>query len=155
MTEQDERELQYQRDCGAPTKVLLPSDLDYAMREHPEARPSSDIVEVLAVIEGANDGPNWHWLLALEHNFTYITGGCDYTGWGCQSGAEKFEAPTLTECLALVGEAERGDFERQLRADQNVRHLSDDDLQSLFERVEREIVRRAQEQMERGFPGAS
>lgn len=54
-------------------------------------RPGVSIAEidkVLAVVEGENDGPDWFWVLALTGaRFALLTGGCDYTGWDCQSGA--------------------------------------------------------------------
>lgn len=45
--------------------------------------PDADVAEVLADIQGANDERPWHWLLMLEDGtFAYVTGSCDYTGWG-------------------------------------------------------------------------
>ena len=45
-----------------------------------------DIVRVIAVWEGENDGDSWRWIVALKSGrFAYLIGGCDYTGWDCQS----------------------------------------------------------------------
>jgi hypothetical protein len=78
-------QLMWQRECGISESlavVVLDSDLQQAFHNC-VARPSAAIVEVLATIDGANDGPDWHWLALLANGyFAYITGGCDYTGWG-------------------------------------------------------------------------
>lgn len=42
-----------------------------------------DVVEVLKMVEGENDGPPWLGLFRLrDERFLYIEAGCDYTGWG-------------------------------------------------------------------------
>lgn len=59
-----------------------------------------DIAEVLAVWEGENDGDDWRWILRLQdHRFVFLRGGCDYTGWDCQSYAVSFFAASAVECL--------------------------------------------------------
>lgn len=46
------------------------------------------ISAVLAVWEGENDGDDWRWVVSLhDGRFAFIQGGCDYTGWDCQSWA--------------------------------------------------------------------
>ena len=62
------------------------------------------ISHVLAVVEGENDGPHWHWIVALKDpaTFAYINGWCDYTGWDCQSEACVEETATVDASLALV-----------------------------------------------------
>lgn len=58
------------------------SDLYYALETVP-LNPSADIIEILATKAGANDGPDWHWIVMLANGkFAYIRAGCDYTGWG-------------------------------------------------------------------------
>lgn len=48
-----------------------------------------DIEEVLALIEGERDWTDWHWIVKMRSGgYAYITGGCDYTGWDCESHAE-------------------------------------------------------------------
>lgn len=62
-----------------------------------------DVAYVLAVITGENDGPDWHWIIAMkDHTYAYVTGGCDYTGWGCQDWGDANIVPTLREALDLV-----------------------------------------------------
>lgn len=47
-----------------------------------------DIQKVLAVWEGENDEDDWRWVLQLKDGrFVFLQGGCDYTGWDCQSWA--------------------------------------------------------------------
>lgn len=69
-------------------------DLVACLEYNPQRFGPQDIQQVLAVIEGENDGANWHWVLQLKPEsavdgkwFAYLTGGCDYTGWDCQSSA--------------------------------------------------------------------
>ena len=41
------------------------------------------VAEVLASVEGENDGPEWAAILRLhDGRFAYVEAGCDYTGWG-------------------------------------------------------------------------
>ena len=43
----------------------------------------SDVVEIVALVEGENDGPDWVGVFRLhDGRFASITAGCDYTGWG-------------------------------------------------------------------------
>jgi len=72
------------------------------------------IVDILATIEGENDERNWHWIVRTDEGFAYVTGGCDNTGWDCQSNCDVFEASTIRDCLRLVGDAERGELRDQL-----------------------------------------
>jgi hypothetical protein len=81
------------------------SDLDSALL-HNVVALSGSVDAILSTIVGENEGANWHWLVLLSSGrFAYITGGCDYTGWDCQSSCEAFEADSLREVLRLVPEA--------------------------------------------------
>lgn len=94
---------------------VLHGELDYAVEFNPSARPSAPIVDILATIEGENDGANWHWLVLLESGVVaYITGGCDYTGWDCQSNCETFEEPTVELAVRQIAEAYRDEIVAQL-----------------------------------------
>lgn len=45
-----------------------------------------DIDQILAEVTGENDGCDWYWVLKLKDGtFVLLHGGCDYTGWDCQS----------------------------------------------------------------------
>lgn len=58
-----------------------------------------DIAKVLAVFEGERDSEDWRWVLQLNDNrFVFLQGGCDYTGWDCQSWATHKFCNTPEEC---------------------------------------------------------
>ena len=41
-----------------------------------------NVVKILAIAEGENDGPDWCGLFILvDGRYLAATGGCDYTGW--------------------------------------------------------------------------
>ena len=41
-----------------------------------------DVVEILYMREGENDGPDWLGLFRLrDGRYAYLKAGCDYTGW--------------------------------------------------------------------------
>lgn len=74
-------------------------DFGACLQYNPQPFIIENVKKVLAIIEGDNDGPDWHWVVALrgEGNvFVYMRGGCDYTGWDCQSWAETvYLSPTF------------------------------------------------------------
>ncbi len=76
----------------------IDSDLCSCLENNPQNGFNiDDIEQVLAVYEGENDGDNWHWVLELtDGRFVYLWGGCDYTGWDCQSQADHRIAPNAT-----------------------------------------------------------
>lgn len=82
-------------------------EMDYDLTACLEYNPQEgytvdDIAEVLAVWEGQNDGDFWRWILRLnDGRFVFLDGGCDYTGWDCQSEATSVFAATAIEVLAL------------------------------------------------------
>lgn len=80
-----------------------------------------DLVGVELEIAGENDEATWHWLVKTKAGFAYVSGWCDYTGWDCQSGAERHDAATLDEALALVPQDERRIFEEMRAAGENRR----------------------------------
>lgn len=64
-------------------------DLVGCLENNPQAFGLDDIAQVLAVHEGENEGDNWRWILRLnDGRFAFLQGGCDYTGWDCQSSAD-------------------------------------------------------------------
>lgn len=59
-----------------------------------------EIDKILAVWEGQNDEDDWRWIVSLTNGkFAFIKGGCDYTGWDCQSWAWHEIKDTAEECL--------------------------------------------------------
>lgn len=63
-----------------------------------------DVERVLAVWEGENDGDDWRWVLELNDGlFAFLQGGCDYTGWDCQSDAHSHITSTPGTAAAFAG----------------------------------------------------
>jgi len=63
-------------------------DLSACLEYNGQSFGTADIKKILAVIEGVRDEYNWSWIIELKNGkFVYMTGGCDYTGWDCQSWA--------------------------------------------------------------------
>jgi hypothetical protein len=75
--------------------------LSYAITYN-EDHHQSPVARLLLEIEGDNDGPSWHWIVQLEDGrFAYGWGGCDYTGWDCQSSIHwKDSRATIEEAIA-------------------------------------------------------
>jgi hypothetical protein len=70
--------------------------IDYSLTACLEYNPQpfaiEEVEKVLAVWEGENDGDDWRWVLKMKKGskgkFVFLQGGCDYTGWDCQSWAK-------------------------------------------------------------------
>jgi len=46
-----------------------------------------DVQEIIAAVNGENDGNEWLGLFHLKDGrYLVATGGCDYTGWDCRAG---------------------------------------------------------------------
>ncbi len=55
-----------------------------------------DIEEVLASVEGENDGPEWVAVVKLKNGFYLsVEAGCDYSGWDCRADGDSSVASTL------------------------------------------------------------
>lgn len=82
----------------------IDSDLESNFEYNGSGMPGfrlEDIAYVLAALMGENDGPDYHWIVAMkDHTYAYVTGGCDYTGWDCQSSGSSEIVPSLREALA-------------------------------------------------------
>lgn len=62
-----------------------------------------DIKRVLAVWEGENDGDDWRWILVLNSGkFVFLQGGCDYTGWDCQSSANSIIVDEIKDIISAI-----------------------------------------------------
>jgi hypothetical protein len=47
---------------------------------------TNNVVGLVCEQVGERDGENWIWLVTLEDGTHWrLEGGCDYTGWDCQS----------------------------------------------------------------------
>lgn len=57
-------------------------DLAAALEHNELAEYQDQIDYIRLVLEGENDGADWHWICAArDGSWLYIHGGCDYTGW--------------------------------------------------------------------------
>lgn len=84
-------------------------DLMGCLDNNPQDYTLENVAEVMAVWEGENDGDNWRWILRLDtEKFVYLIGGCDYTGWDCQSFANSTYADTAEAAarVEIAGEDE-------------------------------------------------
>ena len=72
---------------------------------HNKVEASAQIKLVLGNIPGANDEEDWMWLVELENGrVAFLRGGCDYTGWDCQSGfAATVEYSDLSSAFSVIG----------------------------------------------------
>lgn len=93
----------------------LDSDLEYCA-EYDCGLDLKDIVNVLAQVPGEADQLDWHWIVEMKDGrFLYVTGGCDYSGWGCQDWGEAKEAKTAIEAAMLAPEKEEYHEEYNIR----------------------------------------
>lgn len=139
---------------------------------------ADDIEKVVAVVEGENDGADWHWILLLNAGFrpphpgviqgegdmpmigtgkslsapeigganrkrtyVYLVGGCDYTGWDCQSSATHKFATSPEEAAEHAkpeGDSWRAE-EYQIAYDSLVRQIADGKHQTWREKMDNEF----------------
>lgn len=58
------------------------------------------VVEVIAAVNGENDGDQWVGLFLLnDGRYLVAEGGCDYTGWDCQAGNSLCVAGSLEDAI--------------------------------------------------------
>jgi len=100
-SQEEVAELRYEDLPNERRDLGIDYDLFCCLRYNPQNFTIEEIVRVLAVVEGENDGADWHWVILLTNKFVvYLTGGCDYTGWDYQSWASSWfinGIPDLTE----------------------------------------------------------
>lgn len=56
---------------------------------------SLQIEGLLMLHEGENDGDDWVWMVKTHGHHFIAVGGCDYTGWDCQSNLRWSVMPPL------------------------------------------------------------
>jgi hypothetical protein len=74
-----------------------------------ESIEREDIKRVVAAFGGPVEWDGWSGGFLMEMKsgkFLYLTGWCDYTGWGCQDGTSKTEYETLPALADLKAEYE-------------------------------------------------
>jgi len=66
-------------------------ELQYALEYNsPSQFKIEDIRFLHAEVCGENDGADWWWILEMSDGKHFLlSGGCDYTGWDCQSSIEE------------------------------------------------------------------
>lgn len=58
------------------------------------------VAEVIATVNGENDGEQWVGLFLLnDGRYLVAEGGCDYTGWDCQAGNSLCVAGSLEDAI--------------------------------------------------------
>lgn len=58
------------------------------------------VVEIIAAVNGENDGNDWVGLFLLDDGrYLIAEGGCDYTGWDCQAGNSLCVAGSLEDAI--------------------------------------------------------
>lgn len=89
-------------------------DFSYAVENNPQYYEIDDIEGIVAEVPGANDEIEWHWILKhKDGRYIYAVGGCDYTGWDCQSSLSSSQrVETKSQVILLLPEK---DGERQIR----------------------------------------
>lgn len=100
-------------------EMCLDYDLACALKYNPQSFNLLDIKRLLAVVEGERDGPKWHWIIKLrDGRVAYMSGGCDYTGWDCQSNASSEVFPTTSAAIkaAPTDDRRHGDVRAKLKA---------------------------------------
>lgn len=86
----------------------IPGDTDSNLKyclyyNSPQGLSERSIESVLAVVEGERDGRDWFWVVRLhDGRYALIVGGCDYTGWDCQSSADAWFANNDWSAVARV-----------------------------------------------------
>lgn len=61
----------------------------------------ADVVEIIAAVNGENDGEEWAGIFRLKDSrFLFATGWCDYSGWNCVSRNSLEVAGSLGALLA-------------------------------------------------------
>jgi len=92
------------------------SDLNSAINFNQSGLAVDEIQGVLAAVYGENDEADWYWVIKKKDGTWGLgVGGCDYTGWDCQSDFSFTPASSMKAAVELAPEVElsRG---RKIRA---------------------------------------
>lgn len=92
--------MNYYNDREAFERRGIDYDLHGCLENNPQSFSILDIKKVWAVSEGENDGKDWVWIIEThDGQFVYLRGGCDYTGWDCQSDAHSELFPGIVDAV--------------------------------------------------------
>lgn len=100
--------------CGAAEEdasCFNDPNVNAAIGSNVDAAPfqRTDVAEVLATADGENDGPNWLGVFKLKDGrYAFLSAGCDYTGWDCQSGGHAIVSHDLGHLIQFgLGDTDR------------------------------------------------
>jgi hypothetical protein len=83
--------------------AVTPEEAAPGMAISIEGFTREDVAEIVAIVDGENDGDDWLGVFRLaDGRFAALRAGCDYTGWGCQEGGNSDVAPSL-EAIVQFG----------------------------------------------------
>jgi hypothetical protein len=79
-------------------------DIKYAFKAIGISDRLKDIDVIIAEVCGENDGVHWYWILEMkDKSYMWVSGWCDYSGWGCQDGGDyEGEFKTPEEAIEAV-----------------------------------------------------
>lgn len=89
--------------------LIATEDLKYAMEYNNLAFAFEDINVVRAYALGERDSmDNWQWVVKLNNGCHYfVEGGCDYTGWDCQSWLEATVIESTAHLMQVIHKKSR------------------------------------------------
>jgi hypothetical protein len=65
-----------------------------------EPASRKDVAEIIAAVNGENDGEEWIGVFRLKDGrYLVAQGGCDYTGWDCQAGNSMVVAASWNDII--------------------------------------------------------
>lgn len=97
-----------------------------AEMDKPEPFNRQDVAEIFGIAEGENDGPDWLVVGRLNSGlFFFLTAGCDYTGWDCQSGGRSYVARKREDLDLVTTIEEKQRLGLVPVEDRERRHMSD------------------------------
>lgn len=69
----------------------------------------ADVTEIIAAVNGENDGQSWVGLFLMQDGrYLIASGSCDYTGWDCREGNSLTVAATKEDAIRFgLDEGER------------------------------------------------
>ena len=90
-------------------------DIGYALERNPQDLVTKEDIDVIvAEVCGENDGANWYWVVKRKSDkkYIYVSGGCDYSGWDCQSLASSSGPYDTAKDAAIQAPEKEDDYDR-------------------------------------------
>lgn len=78
-----------------------------------------DVIEVIAMDDGSNDGPPWIGIFKLvSGKYGYLEAGCDHTGWDCRADGISEQDDNLENLIRMkMGKDDRLRLGKQIPED--------------------------------------